>query len=187
MTESSDAAARRRIREDLDATLFVEAGAGTGKTSALVGRIVELVATGRASLTELAAITFTEAAAAELRERVASELEKCARDQSGDPARAARCQSALGDLDGAAITTLHGFARRLLAEHPFEAGLPPSIEVLDDIRSGVEFELRWSAFLDELLGDTAGGRWVARALWDWPAHRFELLPHPIPACCEEAG
>ena len=46
------------------------------------------------------------------------------------------------------ITTLHGFARRILAEHPFEAGLPPVFEVLDEIRSGSTFEERWAEFLD---------------------------------------
>ena len=60
-----DEAARQLIaRDGLDRTLFVEAGAGTGKTQALVGRIVELVLSDRARLSDLAAITFTEAAAA---------------------------------------------------------------------------------------------------------------------------
>ena len=65
-----DQAARERIRTDHESTLFVEAGAGTGKTTALVRRVAELVVTGRVtSARELAAITFTEAAAAELRDR----------------------------------------------------------------------------------------------------------------------
>ena len=65
-----DEDARRRIREALDETLFVEAGAGTGKTTSLVDRVVGLVSSGRAALGSIAAITFTEAAAAELRDRV---------------------------------------------------------------------------------------------------------------------
>jgi hypothetical protein len=63
-----DEAERRRIRSDLGATLFVEAGAGAGKTSSLVGRIVNLVRSG-VPITAIAAITFTEKAAAELRSR----------------------------------------------------------------------------------------------------------------------
>ena len=66
---------RERIRTDLDRNLFVEAGAGTGKTKVLVDRVVELVATCTVSdIARLVAITFTEAAAAELRDRIRGEL-----------------------------------------------------------------------------------------------------------------
>ena len=41
-----DQAARSAVADDLDSTLFVEAGAGTGKTTALVGRVVSLVRSG---------------------------------------------------------------------------------------------------------------------------------------------
>ncbi|MEM1333960.1 MAG: UvrD-helicase domain-containing protein, partial [Actinomycetota bacterium] len=61
-----DEAARERIRSDLDATLFVEAGAGAGKTRSLVERVVATVERGT-PITSIAAITFTEKAAAELR------------------------------------------------------------------------------------------------------------------------
>ena len=70
MPVPADQPARDRIHHDLDTTLFVEAGAGTGKTRELIERIVRLVASGRAELRQIAAITFTEAAAAELRDRV---------------------------------------------------------------------------------------------------------------------
>ena len=64
---------RARIRDDLHRNLFVEAGAGTGKTRVLVDRVVRLVATGTVrEIGNLVAITFTEAAAAELRDRVAT-------------------------------------------------------------------------------------------------------------------
>ena len=52
---------------------------------------------------------------------------------------------ALEELDGAAVSTLHAFAQRILTEHPVEAGLPPRIEVLDDIASQLAFEERWAA------------------------------------------
>ncbi len=70
----TDHAARQQILEDLDHTLFVEAGAGSGKTSSLVGRFVALVLAG-AEVSSIAAITFTEAAAAELRARIREALE----------------------------------------------------------------------------------------------------------------
>jgi ATP-dependent helicase/nuclease subunit A len=62
----ADQLARDRIGEALGETLFVEAGAGSGKTRALVGRIVNLVTTGSATIEAIAAITFTEKAASEL-------------------------------------------------------------------------------------------------------------------------
>ncbi len=151
----ADQPARDRIREELDATLFVEAGAGTGKTTELVERILRLVATGRAQMPQLAAITFTEAAAAELRDRVREELEKAARDESLPPDERERCRAALDEVDAAAIETLHGFAQRILSAHPLEAGLPPLIEVQDEIRSSIAFEERWSEFVDRLLDDAA--------------------------------
>ena len=73
VSEPGDAPARTAIRTDLDATLFVEAGAGTGKTQALVDRVVALVIDD-VPMPAIAAITFTEKAAAELRDRVRREL-----------------------------------------------------------------------------------------------------------------
>ncbi len=143
---------RDRIRTDLGSTLFVDAGAGSGKTSALVGRVVALVASGEVELAQVAAITFTEKAAAELRDRVRDELVEQAEGHAGTSA-AARCATALDQLDAAALGTLHAFAQRILREHPVEAGLPPHLEVLDEVSSAVAFEHRWSVFQDELLAD----------------------------------
>ncbi|HEY7135580.1 MAG TPA: UvrD-helicase domain-containing protein [Acidimicrobiia bacterium] len=151
---TADRPERDRIAGELDRNLFVEAGAGSGKTSELVTRVVALVTSGTAKLESIAAITFTEKAGAELRDRVRQELERRAED-APDLEVLARCREALGQLDGAAIGTLHSFAQRVLAEHPVEAGIPPRVEVLDEVTSGVEFERRWSAFRDELLADPA--------------------------------
>ena len=71
-----DVAARQRITTDTATSLFVEAGAGSGKTHALVQRICQLVLVDGVELDDIAAITLTEKAAAELRERVRVELSK---------------------------------------------------------------------------------------------------------------
>jgi len=154
-----DSAARRAIEEELDATLFVEAGAGTGKTSELVKRVLALVACGSARLGELAAITFTEAAAADLRERIHDELVKKSTLPGSGWAR-----SALHELDNASMTTIHGFAQRILFEHPLSAGLPLRIRVLDEIRAATDFERRFGAFLDALLDDVASEALVTASL-----------------------
>ncbi|MGI8757094.1 MAG: UvrD-helicase domain-containing protein [Acidimicrobiales bacterium] len=149
---------RDRIRDELHTTLFVEAGAGSGKTSALVGRVVSLVTTGTAELRNVAAITFTEKAAAELRDRVRERLERTSAEVGAggggaDATIAERCRLAIDQLDGAAIGTLHAFAQRVLAENPIEAGLPPRVEIQDEVSSEVEFERRWANFQDHLLAD----------------------------------
>ena len=146
--------ARDRIAHDLDTTLFVEAGAGSGKTRSLVERVISLVATGTAELRSIAAITFTEKAGAELRDRLRRELQERATAEP-DPTIAQRYLDARDQLDSAAIGTLHSFAQRILSENPIEAGLPPRVEVLDEVSSSVEFERRWGAFRDQLFEDPA--------------------------------
>lgn len=147
-----DQAARDRIAADLDTTLFVEAGAGSGKTTALVTRVLALVASGMVELADIAAITFTEKAATELRDRLRRDIERAV-EADPDSDLVQRYQVALGQLDGAAIGTLHSFAQRILSEHPVEAGLPPRVEVVDEVSSDVAFGRRWIAFRDKLLAD----------------------------------
>ncbi len=152
-----DEDARKRIAEDHGSTLFVEAGAGSGKTSSLVSRVVALVVAG-VDVTAIAAITFTEAAAAELRARVRRTLEEVqagheVRWVDDTPPARARAAVALDRLDRATICTLHAFAQRLLLAAPIEAGLPPAIDVHDDISSALRFEERWQRFEHRLLDD----------------------------------
>ncbi|GAB3034200.1 UvrD-helicase domain-containing protein [Mycobacterium bourgelatii] len=142
---AADDAARRAVCEKLDETLFLEAGAGSGKTSCLVDRFVALVESGVAA-DHIAAITFTEKAAAELVDRIRLELTKRAETSPV-------CREALHVLDNAAIGTLHAFAQRILSEHPVEAGLPPRFTVNDEIASQVAFDTRWEQFADDMLDD----------------------------------
>ena len=164
----ADQAARDRIAAVHDETLFVEAGAGSGKTSSLVSRVVSLVA-GGAEVTAIAAITFTEAAAAELRARVRRELERMAagievRHVVDTPEVRQRAATALDRLDRATICTLHAFAQRLLLGAPVQAGLPPAIEVHDDISSALRFEDRWARFERSLLDDESMATLMRTAL-----------------------
>ncbi len=147
----ADEEQRHRTRTERTKSLFVEAGAGTGKTRALVDRVEALVLEDGVAMETIAMITFTEKAATELRDRIRQRFER-----SDNPL----ALTAIQQLDGAAVGTLHSFAQRILAEHPVEAGLPPGIEVLDDIGSQVEFEYQWQQFLDEFLEDQS----VARSL-----------------------
>lgn len=151
MTITSDT--RQTVIDSLDRTLFVEAGAGSGKTSCLVNRFVALVESGvRAD--RIAAITYTTKAANELVERIRTRLEERASEGSE------LCRSSLAFLDGAAICTVHSFAQRILTEHPIEAGLPPSVSVIDEIAAKVAFESRWEDYIDRLLSDESMERAV---------------------------
>ncbi|MDE2788273.1 MAG: UvrD-helicase domain-containing protein [Chloroflexota bacterium] len=157
--------ARKTIRDDLGATLFVEASAGTGKTTSLVQRVTNLVATGTTTLDRIAAITFTEAAAAELRDRIRAELEKASGDDQREQVERDRCYQGIADLDQADISTLHSFAGGLLRERPLEAGLPPSFETSDEILAGIKFEEEWRDWLDRHLdGETELAPQLALAL-----------------------
>ncbi len=194
-SQLADQAARDRIGCDLASTLFVEAGAGSGKTRALVDRVMALIGSGMA-MENIAAITFTEKAAAELRDRIRDRLQSIdTRNDLGEE----RAEAALHQLDGAAVGTLHSFAQRILSEQPVEAGLPPSVEVLDDIGSQIEFDVRWRDFLDGLLDEPEMGPTLLRlemlgvrlahirALavrlnqnWDRLEGRFPGRPDPLP-------
>jgi ATP-dependent helicase/nuclease subunit A len=161
-TRSSDRSARDDIARELDRTLFVEAGAGSGKTRALVDRVEALIDAG-VPMECIAAITFTEKAATELRDRIRRRFEDRISEttetsDSPETLGSDPFEIALHQLDGAAVGTLHSFAQRLLTEHPVAAGLPPGVEVLDEIGSQIEFESRWLDFVDSLLDDQELGR-----------------------------
>jgi ATP-dependent exoDNAse (exonuclease V) beta subunit len=127
----ADQGAREQIRHALGTTLLVEAAAGTGKTTELVRRIVNLVATGQSSISRLAVLTFTEKAASELKLRVRQRLDH-ERQRETDPARKTNLETGLKGLEEACINTLHAFCADLLRERSVEAGIDPGFEVLTE-------------------------------------------------------
>jgi len=151
-----DAAARRRIRDELDVDFLVEAGAGSGKTTELVNRMTALVATGTATVDGIAAVTFTRKAAAELRERFQARLEALLREEGDDAPEdeaRVRLRSALEDIDRAFVGTIHAFCARLLRERPLEVGLDPGFEELPaEQRDGFNRRF-WESYLERLVRD----------------------------------
>ena len=150
-----DQAARDQIRVALRETMFVEAGAGTGKTTSMVGRVVNLIGSGVTTVDRVAAITFTNSAASELQERIREELESAASDEDADPAWRQLCTQGVEDIDRATFTTLHSFAGAILRERPLEAGLPPSFETMDAVASDLDFDEKWNEWLDWALDDAS--------------------------------
>ena len=131
----SDPNPEQRAAIEARGHVFVSAGAGTGKTLVLVERFANAVCDEGLDVGSVLVITYTERAAGELRGRIRRELLDRGRD---DLAR---------ELDGAWISTIHGFCHRLLKTYPFAAGLDPRFRVLDDSQARV---LRGEAFEDAL-------------------------------------
>src|SRR4026209_2503767 len=101
MMTLSDQVDRDRIANLLDATLVVEAAAGTGKTTELVKRILRVLSTGRAKeVGHIVAVTFTEKAAGELKLRLREALER-ERSATTCPGARERLDKALGSLEEA--------------------------------------------------------------------------------------
>lgn len=127
--------------------IAVSAGAGSGKTAALVELYLRLLA-GETSLGEplavdrIVAITFTDKAAAEMRERV--------REGVGERLKLTGerlWKDRQRELAAAGISTFHSFCARILRENPAEAGVDPAFSLLDELEAGAELE----AALDEVI------------------------------------
>jgi ATP-dependent helicase/nuclease subunit A len=161
---AADARARNELHTDFDSTLFVDAGAGTGKTTAIVERIAELVANGRIAMAQLVAITFTEAAAAELRTRVREALQAVAQRSTRTGAERARCARASTEIGDASIDTIHAFAGDLLRTYPLHAGLPPDITTMDEIESDLDFDEHFRSWFEAVADDAQHRDTVRSAL-----------------------
>ncbi len=162
---------RDQVAGDLGTTFLLEASAGTGKTRVLVNRYVNCLLDperGARDVRRVAAITFTEKAAGELRQRIREELEQRAGEARAGSDAAATIQLALDALDDAPISTIHGFAGRLLRELPVEAGVDPAFEQLDALGSEIERERLWEEWLTGLAAgdplDDAPARWLSRLM-----------------------
>ena len=159
----ADQAERDRLVSELERTFFVEAGAGTGKTAAVVSGIVARVAAGRLAMERLVAITFTIAAAGELRVRIREELEAAAAGAAAEEERLRLAQAA-SEVDRARIETIHAFCSALLRMHPLEAGLPPDFETLADLAGELDVRERFRRWFDALTPGEPGAEAVRRGL-----------------------
>lgn len=147
---------RRQIRTALDANIVVEAAAGTGKTTELVCRIVEVLAQGRAQVGQIVAITFTEKAAGELKLRLRAELES-AKASSVDEARFLNIEGAIERLEEARINTIHGFCADLLRERPVEGRVDPMFEPLSEGEARELYEEAFDSWIQRALQGSAEG------------------------------
>ena len=130
-----DDEARARAMTAHDRSLLVEAGAGSGKTAVMAGRIAMMLAAG-VEPRSIAAVTFTELAASELVLRVRDfayelvagripvELRVALPDGLSETQRA-NLSAAIGVIDEITCTTIHGFCQHLIKPYPVEADIDP--------------------------------------------------------------
>ena len=119
----------------LDRHVSVTAGPGAGKTTVLVERYLHILRAQDISVDQIVAITFTNRAANEMRERLRRELDILL--WSSAPIERAKWMRHKRTLDGAIITTIHGFCARLLREFPVEADIDPQFALLDAHQSAM--------------------------------------------------
>ncbi|MBS0184266.1 MAG: UvrD-helicase domain-containing protein [Nitrospira sp.] len=171
----SDRMARESAETTFDRNVVVVAGAGTGKTTLLVNRLVYLLMKepNPVPITQVVALTFTNKAATEMKVRLRERLALLVRSetdsmQSSDggavscsdlqaryrlsvDAIAERAQAALNDIEKAQIGTLHSFAAHLLRLHPLESGVDPDFKEDDGLRFEEQFTAAWDCWLDQEL------------------------------------
>jgi ATP-dependent exoDNAse (exonuclease V) beta subunit len=160
-----DHAARFAALTELNRSLLVEAGAGSGKTSIMAGRVAMLLARG-VEPKHIAAITFTEFAASELMNRISRfvgaladgkipEDLAIAFPQGISPEQRKNLQRANTLIDQLACTTIHGFAQSVIKPYPVEAGIDPGAEIIDPVEGDLAFAEIYDAWIRERLsGET---------------------------------
>jgi len=150
--DPGDAAARASIATELGTSFAIHASAGTGKTACLVDRMIALVQTGKATVRQIAAITFTKKAAAELSRRFREQLQVAAAT-TAEVSERGRLLAAIAEIDSVVIGTVHAFCDRLLRERPIEAGLDPSFELLDAAAEESLLHRAWREFREMAIQD----------------------------------
>ena len=181
----SDSDARRAAETTFDRNIVVVAGAGTGKTTLLVNRLIHLLMKEPKPLAiaEIVALTYTNKAAIEMKVRLRQRLTLLARalmdpvdtSHAGsvtvDELRtcygltaeeiARRAADALRDVEKAQIGTVHSFAAHLLRLYPLEAGVDPAFREDDGLRFDESFRMAWDVWIDHELGrdGTQHRRW----------------------------
>ncbi|HSA61530.1 MAG TPA: UvrD-helicase domain-containing protein [Nitrospiraceae bacterium] len=175
MEQIPDRQARDLAETTFDRNVVVVAGAGTGKTTLLVNRLVHLLIKEPVpiAMTQIVALTFTNKASTEMKVRLRERL--TALTQSTDRATlrtdggavsveelrqryglttdevARRAGAALQDLEKAQIGTLHSFAAHLLRLYPLESGVDPAFQEDDGLRFEEHFTTAWDIWIDQEL------------------------------------
>lgn len=135
----ADQSARDIAMSHLDKNIIVVAGAGTGKTTLLIERIINLIVQKNIPVERIVALTFTKKAAEEMRARLEVELRELGQEK------------ALLNLPKAQIGTIHSFAGYLLRLYPIQAKVDPHFKEDDGSFFEDVFEKEWQSWLGQEL------------------------------------
>src|SRR6266850_3267061 len=134
---------------EIEKHISVTAGPGSGKTTVLVERYLHILREHNLNIDQIVAITFTNRAANEMRERLREQLNLILQTAAADDRR--HWLNYKRTLDGAVITTIHGFCARLLREFPVEARVDPQFLLLDEHRAAMLLEAVVEQALTEFI------------------------------------
>jgi len=143
------------------ANLVIEAGAGTGKTTAIVAEVLKLML-ARADLApeRIVLMTFTEKAAGEIADRIRVALEDLAAGAETwppgspnplvhvEPSQRAAIAHHLANIDALRSQTIHSFCQSLLRSFPIEAGLDPQFKIIEGFERSLLYGQLYDAWLD---------------------------------------
>lgn len=172
---------QRRAIETRGTNILLSAAAGSGKTTVLVARVLELVESGATDVDRMLIVTFTRAASSDMRAKLSRALNE--RAAAGD----ARCRAQQLLLERASISTLHGFCSDFLRVHFESAGVDPAFRVLDDAESRRMRDEALDAAVEEAYAapteafsalDYARGPKGVRAMAECLLHALEERPDP---------
>lgn len=180
----SDNVARREAMAVHDRCFLVEAGAGSGKTAVMAGRIALLLARGIAPRF-IAAVTFTEFGASELFIRVRTIVDALAAGEIPTELGVAlpdgltegqrqRLTAARGAIDEMTCSTIHGFCQRLITPYPVEADIDPGAAVMDRDQADLAFNEIVDGWLRTALGGQADDLLTELVLHD-PGRAVRLI------------
>ena len=179
-----DDGARRDAINLHDRSILVEAGAGSGKTAVMAGRIAVMLADGVAPRS-IAAVTFTELAASELLSRVreivgellignvVTEL-RVALPDGLSQAQRNNLEAAHAAIDEMTCSTIHGFCQRLIKPYPAEADIDPGAGVMDGSQADLAFLEIVDDWLRERLSGDQGGI-LAEMVFNSPGETVALV------------
>jgi exodeoxyribonuclease-5 len=178
-----DEAARIVAISAHDRSLLVEAGAGSGKTAIMAGRIACMLTDG-VKPGSIAAVTFTELAASELLARVRDFVEellsggmpvemRAALPDGLDGKRKKNLQLAGHQIDDITCATIHGFCQRLIKPYPVEARIDPGASVMDRGEADRLFDELLDGWLRERLA--ADGELLAELVAHDPGKAVDTI------------
>ena len=175
----------------------VRAGAGSGKTRAIIARYLGILERGEADIPQIVTVTFTENAAAELKSRISSEITRYIREygHGGNIAEGWRRK-----FFSAPIGTIHSFCSGILRENVFDSGLPLNFSVIEGSEEDAFYEQNIGKFLLTRIeeGDPRLKRLLEMESYDYAqilkivamilkeAARLHMIP-PFSYCGEQTG